>query len=650
MLQHLIMKFQIKTALFALSTFIHISALVTLALFLYQISQTEQQVVEGELKYKTGKLVQVLEDRFRQATHELQVLSNSRSAKEGDWKMLYLEANKVVSENPNFAAITLVDHHNNLNFVTTIPYGKPTFETNYKELVQQAIRTGKPNISGAFRVPIIDGQKIAISFPFRTVYGENRVLRAILNVEYFRELVSEQDLSPDWISTILDRNGVIVIQSGGENKGSDNTDIDLKAFSKISSLKLLKYKNKENEDFTGFAQALYGYNWLISIAAKDADLNQKHHKKILIFFIFGALLIILSLSLTNKISNLISQEAKELAQDITVDKDELRLNRPRHIIEFDEIFQCIQKILEQKKHTAVKLIETNEEKEAIRDLYEYAPCGYHSLAPDGSILRINDTELKWLGYERDEVINKNFINFVAEESKKIFEINFPKFLKNGSINNIEFDLIRKNKSRLPVSISATLIRSPEGQPIMSRSIVVDISERRAFEKRLLELSTRDALTGLSNRRHFYDLANQAINVSSRDNTSLAIAILDIDHFKKINDTYGHHTGDVVLKTLSDKTKSFLRAGDIFARIGGEEFAIILPKLSAESAASVLIRLKDSISALSIKTAENEIIKISISVGLTEKFENEKDIDLMMKRADVALYRSKGEGRNRVSIE
>lgn len=268
-------------------------------------------------------------------------LSNSKSAKEGDWKGLYLEATQVVSKNPNFAAITLVDQQNNLNFVTTIPYGMPTFEANYKELAQKAIRTGKPNISGPFKVPVVDGQKIAISFPFRTAYSENRVLRVILNVEYIRELIAEQDLQPGWAFTIFDRSGVIVAQSGNENKVGNKTDIDLKSFWKTSNPEVFKYKNKNNEDLTGFIQELFGNNWLVSISAEDKILNETYYKKILIFFIFGSSLIIISLFLSNKISNFISREARELELKITLDKDELSPNHPWRIFEFSEIFQRV---------------------------------------------------------------------------------------------------------------------------------------------------------------------------------------------------------------------------------------------------------------------------------------------------------------------
>jgi diguanylate cyclase (GGDEF)-like protein len=183
---------------------------------------------------------------------------------------------------------------------------------------------------------------------------------------------------------------------------------------------------------------------------------------------------------------------------------------------------------------------------------------------------------------------------------------------------------------------------------MSRSIVFDIRERKVFEQQLLELSTKDVLTGLSNRRHFYELASQSINLCERENTTLALAIVDIDHFKSINDKYGHYVGDIALKAVSEKMKSFLRCGDIVARIGGEEFAIILPKLDIHSAQSVLNRLRESIGTLTVQTPDDEVIHISVSIGVTEKQRLEIDIDSMISRADIALYHSKSAGRNRVS--
>ncbi len=123
--------------------------------------------------------------------------------------------------------------------------------------------------------------------------------------------------------------------------------------------------------------------------------------------------------------------------------------------------------------------------EAIEDLYNKAPCGYHSLSADGTFIRINDTELEWLGYGRDEVVDRmNFSDILTEESLNTFQKNFPGFKERGWVRDLEFDLIRKDGTTIPVLLSATAIRDNSGEYLMSRSTVFDISERKKMEKEL----------------------------------------------------------------------------------------------------------------------------------------------------------------------
>lgn len=118
----------------------------------------------------------------------------------------------------------------------------------------------------------------------------------------------------------------------------------------------------------------------------------------------------------------------------------------------------------------------------IEDLYNNAPCGYHSLDPDGVIVRINDTELKWLGYEREEVVGrKEFARLLAPESAARFARTFPRFKETGNVTDIEFDLLRKDGTVLPVALSATAVRDAAGNYVMSRSTMFDMSERRHVE-------------------------------------------------------------------------------------------------------------------------------------------------------------------------
>ncbi|MDR3585718.1 MAG: PAS domain S-box protein [Desulfosporosinus sp.] len=124
----------------------------------------------------------------------------------------------------------------------------------------------------------------------------------------------------------------------------------------------------------------------------------------------------------------------------------------------------------------------------IKDLYENAPCGYHSLDQNGIIIRINDTELKWLGYTREEIIGKKFTEFITADSQRIYNENFHRYLKFGWVKDLEFTLINRNGTQLPVLVSGTAIKDENGKFIMSRSTLYDISLKKVAENKLIQLN------------------------------------------------------------------------------------------------------------------------------------------------------------------
>jgi two-component system, cell cycle response regulator len=163
----------------------------------------------------------------------------------------------------------------------------------------------------------------------------------------------------------------------------------------------------------------------------------------------------------------------------------------------------------------------------------------------------------------------------------------------------------------------------------------------------IEMAVVDQLTGLHNRR-FMDmhLATMMEQAAGR-NKPLALLVLDIDHFKKVNDTYGHDAGDDVLRTFATRVKSIVRGADMFCRMGGEEFIIAMPDTSGQTAAKVAERIRATIAADIFPIQQGtRAIPVTVSIGLAERG-NDLVCDAVIKRADKALYRAKAEGRNRV---
>jgi diguanylate cyclase (GGDEF)-like protein len=169
---------------------------------------------------------------------------------------------------------------------------------------------------------------------------------------------------------------------------------------------------------------------------------------------------------------------------------------------------------------------------------------------------------------------------------------------------------------------------------------------RANEK-LKILAQTDVLTGIANRGYFMELANKYFDIAKRNSSSLQVLSLDLDFFKQINDTYGHKGGDAVLVSFTQATSQLLRKSDIFGRIGGEEFCIVLQNTSVEGALSFAQRICDTIKGTPVE-CENEKIQYTVSIGVAN-LTNEENILELINKSDKALYLAKDSGRNQVYI-
>ncbi len=201
--------------------------------------------------------------------------------------------------------------------------------------------------------------------------------------------------------------------------------------------------------------------------------------------------------------------------------------------------------------------------------------------------------------------------------------------------------------RLFTSVVAAL-RAYETMSNLSR-LTVELEKRVAARTAELEkLAMIDPLTGVANRRHFEMRAVVEIEEARRCGRAVGVVMMDIDHFKRINDCYGHATGDAVLKQVVDTATRHLRPGDLFARIGGEEFALLLPGSDCENSLEVAERVREAVATAQIEVAGLRI-PVTLSLGVATRADEDDDIEPVMSRADHALYRAKAAGRNRALL-
>jgi diguanylate cyclase (GGDEF)-like protein/PAS domain S-box-containing protein len=269
-----------------------------------------------------------------------------------------------------------------------------------------------------------------------------------------------------------------------------------------------------------------------------------------------------------------------------------------------------------------------------------------------NIKLFNKAAQEMFGYRLDDILGKKLTTLVPERYHAHHGDYVDKFAASPIKGRQMFERgnitgVRKDGSEFPVEISIAKI-TVNGL-VEFTAVVRDVSERARMMDELRIRATTDALTGLSNRRMFQEKSVDLLALANRHDHPLSAIMLDIDKFKTINDTYGHAEGDRVLKAIAVACNKVARESDVVARMGGEEFAILLPITSAEEAVGLAERLR-------IAVAENqydhdwdggEPIAFTVSAGIGEWDPADKKIDDVLNRADKALYRAKEGGRNRV---
>jgi len=179
-------------------------------------------------------------------------------------------------------------------------------------------------------------------------------------------------------------------------------------------------------------------------------------------------------------------------------------------------------------------------------------------------------------------------------------------------------------------------------------VAEDITKRKQLEQELIKLATVDPLTGTNNRYSFLEKAQAELTRALRYGKPFTLLMLDIDDFKQVNDNFGHHMGDEVLKRMVRKSMATLRKTDIFGRLGGEEFGVVLIETDAQKGLVIAERLRSNLAKLKIK-AGKKVIHFTVSIGLATLKESDRTIEKIMRRADKALYEAKSKGRNRVIV-
>ena len=263
---------------------------------------------------------------------------------------------------------------------------------------------------------------------------------------------------------------------------------------------------------------------------------------------------------------------------------------------------------------------------------------------EGRITYVNDAFCKAYGYNRNELLGKDHKAILHPQVDEGMLRELQSTIAAKGIWKGILEHTKNGGHSYFADFAIVPILSVDGEIMEFIYIGHDVTELVDRTERLKQLSTTDILTGIYNRMAFNDFLDAELERARRYNTGMSLIMFDIDHFKSVNDTYGHLVGDDVLKALVHVVQQSIRKMDILARWGGEEFMILVPEAALEAALELAERLLEEIEAYDFSTAG----KITVSIGVTT-YRDGDYADSIITRVDNALYKAKENGRNRIEI-
>ncbi|TVQ33911.1 MAG: diguanylate cyclase [Wenzhouxiangella sp.] len=284
---------------------------------------------------------------------------------------------------------------------------------------------------------------------------------------------------------------------------------------------------------------------------------------------------------------------------------------------------------------------------------ETGGIGFYTVTLADRSIEIDDRYLQILGYQPGQ-LQLDWSSWQArlhpEDRDRSVRLTEKYLFEAGTPLEIEYRIRHRDGHWIWILDRAEKAEVDEsGQLLTMVGLIQDITRRKRTELKLAYLVRHDELTGLLNRRGIAAVARRQRALSNRDGRPCAFAMVDLDHFKRVNDTLGHEAGDEVLRQVGKLLKQSVRDSDWVGRWGGEEFLVVLPLCSLEEAVVSLERVRQAVAARPLRVDQDEVA-ITISAGVTITRDSERDLDEVIDRADQALYRAKESGRNRVCTD
>lgn len=280
-----------------------------------------------------------------------------------------------------------------------------------------------------------------------------------------------------------------------------------------------------------------------------------------------------------------------------------------------------------------------------RQLFENMQEVYYRTDAKGIVQMAGPGVRNVLGFEPHEIVGKVTESFYPKVSDR--DAIKKALMEHGRVTDFPGQMVRKDGRIIDISINSRALYDDAGAFSGVEGTYRDVTQRKIMERELQRLATTDPLTEIANRRSFLEQAEQIFKTSQRYQTSFTMLMLDLDLFKAINDKYGHLGGDKVLARFAHTVGLELRDSDVFGRLGGEEFCVLLQQAHRDEALNVAERIRQCIQDLSFKDPAGNTFTLTVSIGVTNNFESDERLANLLERADKALYQAKQTGRNKV---
>ena len=301
-------------------------------------------------------------------------------------------------------------------------------------------------------------------------------------------------------------------------------------------------------------------------------------------------------------------------------------------------------ITQQKQKEA----ELQESVERFRAVFDAAAIGMALVALDGRFMQVNDALCQIVGYDSEALTRLTYQDITHPDDLKADQMLVQELIDGKRDHyHLEKRYIHRDGHSIWILLSGAKVTDAAGRLLYFIAQIQDISRQKALIEALEIQARHDSLTGLYNRRHFLSLCEAELSRAARYRVPLSMLMLDIDHFKKVNDAHGHKAGDLVLVQLADIMRGTLRNVDVIGRYGGEEFAVMLPETDRMMALEVAERLRQEVAAAKFALDGGAPIEVTISIGISSCDDAQIHIDKLINAADQALYVAKNSGRNRV---